>query len=232
MSWERNDVVADPSTSPDIGLLDRARLAARAAEIDPDGVADWPDDPPARVGTAFMCTIDDGGMGVSLIQSNYTGIGSGLSAGDTGVFLHNRGAGFDLRPGHPNELAPGRRPLHTLAPTLWTTGDRLDTLLGTRGGHLQPQLLLQVAALRMVAGLDPAAAQAWPRWALDRLAGVPPVEVEPGFPPSLAERGHTVAVTDGPMEGWGPVSMIEVDADGERTGAADPRVSTTAAVGG
>jgi gamma-glutamyltranspeptidase/glutathione hydrolase len=232
VSWERNDVLADPEFAPDIDLLDASRLKARAEAIDPGAVADWPDSEHARGGTAFMCVIDTSGLGASLIQSNYTGIGSGLSAGDTGVFLHSRGAGFNLIAGHPNELGPGRRPLHTLAPTLWTRSGSVDTLLGTRGGHLQPQLLLQVAAYRMVAGLDVAAAQEAPRWTLDQLAGNPPLRVEPGIPEGLAAPGRAVEPTGGPREDWGPVSIIEVAPDGVRTGAADPRVSTAAAVGG
>lgn len=232
VSWERNDVIADPELAPEIDLLDTDRLAARAKAIDPGAVAEWPDGELARGGTAFMCVIDESGLGVSLIQSNFTGIGSGLSAGDTGVFLHSRGAGFNLVAGHPNELAPGRRPLHTLAPTLWTRSGTLDTLLGTRGGHQQPQLLLQVAAYRMLAGLDLAAAQEAPRWALDQLAGKPPLRVEPGMPEGLVVPGRAVESTAGPMEDWGPVSVIEVGSDGIRTGAADPRVSTAAVVAG
>ena len=68
-------------------------------------------------GTAYMTVLDGSGMGVSFIQSNFAGIGSGLSAGDTGVWLHNRGAGFNLIQGHPNEFGAGKRPLHTLSPT-------------------------------------------------------------------------------------------------------------------
>jgi len=79
-----------------------------------------------------MCTRDASGMGVALIQSNYHGIGSALSAGNTGVFLHDREAGFTLGKGHPNELKPGKRPLHTLSPTLWTRGNDLAALLGTQ----------------------------------------------------------------------------------------------------
>ena len=93
-----------------------------------------------------MAVRDSSGMGISLIQSNFWGIGSGISAGATGVFLHNRGAGFNLIPGHPNEYATGKRPLHTLSPTLWTDGTSLDLLLGTRGGDQQPQFLAQFAA--------------------------------------------------------------------------------------
>ena len=67
-----------------------------------------------------MTVLDGDGVGISLIQSNFAGIGSGLSAGETGVWLQNRGAGFNLIQGHPNEFAAGKRPLHTLSPTLWT----------------------------------------------------------------------------------------------------------------
>jgi gamma-glutamyltranspeptidase/glutathione hydrolase len=226
VSWERNDLVADPERTPGVDLLAPSRLDERAAAISPDTVAQWPDSPFARAGTAYMCTIDEAGMGVSLIQSNYGGFGSGLSAGPTGIFLQNRGAGFNLVAGHRNELMPGNRPLHTLAPTLWTTDGELAMLLGTRGGHLQPQLLIQVAANLMLARLDVGGAIEAPRWALAELAGTPPLAVEPGFPDGMEARGHSVQATSGPMEGWGPVSIIEAGAT--RTGAADPRVSTAA----
>jgi gamma-glutamyltranspeptidase/glutathione hydrolase len=232
VSWDRNDVVADPDRAPRIDLLAAERLDERAAAISPRRATPWPDSPFARGGTAFMCAIDASGMGASLIQSNYTGFGSGLSAGGSGVFLHSRGAGFNLVPGHPNELAAGNRPLHTLAPTLWTRRGSLDMLLGTRGGHLQPQLLLQVAAHRMLLGYDLGDAVDAPRWALDELAGNPPVRVEPGLPDGLDERGHTVEPSGRMMEDWGPVSAIEVDAAGNRYGVADPRVSTAAVATG
>ncbi|NNK90896.1 MAG: gamma-glutamyltranspeptidase, partial [Acidimicrobiia bacterium] len=157
----------------------------------------------------------------------FHGIGSGLSAGDTGVFLHNRGAGFNVTPGHPNEMAPGKRPLHTLSPTLWTRDGDLSLILGTRGGKFQPQLLVQVAASLFYAGLDPSSAQAAPRWALPEFG--PDTEsvlqVEPGIDAAgLDALGHTVTEVDGLQEGWGPVSMIVPGVGG----AADPRVSTAA----
>jgi gamma-glutamyltranspeptidase/glutathione hydrolase len=177
-------------------------------------------------------------MGVSLIQSNYSGIGSGISAGDFGVWLHNRGAGFSLLPGHPNEAAPGKRPLHTLAPTLWTTdGGDLSLLLGTQGGHQQPQYLSQMAALLLHAGLEPADAQRFPRWHIggDDPADPSHVSVEAGLPDAVATaltaRGHHLEEVATWQPYWGPVSTIAIDADGTRRGAADPRVSTATAVG-
>ena len=126
VAWERNHLLADPSRgAPGSELLDPDLLQRRAAAIRPHRVGRWERPVPAAGGTAYMCAVDGNGMGVSLIQSNFHGIGSGLSAGRTGVWLHNRGAGFSLTPGHRNELAPGRRPLHTLSPTIWTRGDQL-----------------------------------------------------------------------------------------------------------
>lgn len=235
VAWERDDVVADPARAPlpAADLISESHLAARADAIDPDSARRWPVPARAAGGTTYLACIDESGLGVSLIQSNYMGFGSGLGAGDSGVFLHNRAAGFTLDEGHPNQLAPGRRPLHTLAPTLWTRGGNLDLLLGTRGGSYQPQLLLQVAAHLLYAGLDPADAQEHPRWVIDEVGPGSPstVAVEPGLHPAVAgltNRGHEVRVMDGPQEGWGPVSLISIAAD-QRVGAADPRVSTAAA---
>ncbi len=146
MAWERDHCLYDPDTGPDLAMLDPEKLADRRNRIDPGAAGSWRRSVPAAGGTAYMCTVDGDGMGVSLIQSNFHGIGSGLSAGRTGVRLHNRGAGFNLTPGHPNEWIPGRRPLHTLSPTIWTEGNRLALVLGTRGGHQQPQLLAQMGA--------------------------------------------------------------------------------------
>jgi gamma-glutamyltranspeptidase / glutathione hydrolase len=236
VAWERADTVADPDVAPMTAaeLLDRGRLRRRAAQIAPDRTSRWPMHLPAPGGTAYMTVLDADGLGISLIQSNFAGIGSGLSAGGTGVWLHNRGAGFNLIQGHANEYAPGKRPLHTLSPTLWTTDDRLDLLLGTRGGDQQPQFLAQVAAHHYHAGLCVEDAQAVPRWSMDQpMPGVDSaVSVESRFATSTLEgleaRGHAVTIAEPLEPGWGPVSMIDV-ADG-CIGAADPRVSTSAAL--
>ena len=94
-------------------------------------------------GTAYMNTIDKDGLGVSLIQSNFHGIGSRIGVGSFGFFLHNRGCGFNLDSKHPNYLTPGRKPLHTLSPTIWSKNGNLEFIAGTRGGRYQPQLLIQ-----------------------------------------------------------------------------------------
>ncbi|HVR32391.1 MAG TPA: gamma-glutamyltransferase [Acidimicrobiia bacterium] len=235
---ERDDVVADPAHAPvppEI-LLEPIRLGSFASGITADGVARRSRPAPKPGGTMFMCAIDDGGMGISLIESNFRGIGSGLGAGRSGFILHDRGGGFDLRSSHPNEIGPHKRPLHTLAPTLWTSGDRLRSLLGTRGGYQQPQLLAQIAALLFGAGRSPGAAQSEPRWTMTNVElsdTTSTVDVESDMSrhivDGLTARGHTVRSQAVRSPGWGPVSVIDVATNGLRTGAADPRVDTAAA---
>ncbi|WP_420613884.1 gamma-glutamyltransferase family protein [Candidatus Spongiisocius sp.] len=235
MAWERDHCLYDPDTGPDLAMLDPEKLAERANRIDPAAAGSWRRPVPAAGGTAYMCAVDGDGMGVSLIQSNFHGIGSGLSAGRTGVWLHNRGAGFNLIPGHPNEWRPGRRPLHTLSPTIWTEGNRLALILGTRGGHQQPQLLAQVGAHMHHAGLEPGVAQAVPRWIIrdiNATSSVLSVEsrTDQRTIDSLRTRGHGIGV-EGPWEaGWGPISAIAVSAGGLREAVADPRLETALAL--
>lgn len=233
IAWERDDVVADPELAPlpPGDLVAPERLAPLVEAIDPGRARQWPSPDQVPGGTAYLCTADADGMAVSLIQSNYTGFGSGIGA--AGFFLQNRGAGFTLKPGHPNTIGPGKRPLHTLAPTLWTSGDRLDMVLGTRGGAYQPQLLLQIAAAIYLLELDPAEAQALPRWTLEEFGRATPSSVlaEPTLPAvaELEARGHRVRRLEAPQPGWGPVSIIRRRPDGSYVAAADPRVETTAA---
>ena len=237
VAWERDNYVADSDFAPVAAheLVSPSRLGERVEAISMQSRANWPTPSPAAGGTAYLCVRDTTGMGVSLIQSNYHGIGSRIGAGDAGFFLHDRGSNFSLEPGHPNELAPGKRPLHTLSPTLWTHNNELEMLLGTRGGDFQPQTLLQVLTYMRWAGLGPVTAQRMPRWTTDEWRTPDStVVVEPHMDSSvqsdLAKRGHSLRVAKQWMGGWGPVSVIA----GKRqavVGAADPRVATTAAIG-
>ncbi len=236
IAWERDDVVADPATAPMplLSLLDEERLSAHLDEIDSSRAGRFPLPSSAPGGTAYLCVRDGRGLGVSLIQSNFWGIGSGRSAGATGVFLHNRGAGFNLIPGHPNEYEPGKRPLHTLSPTLWTVDGRLTMLLGTRGGQFQPQLLLQMVTALRHAQMNPHAAQDLPRWQVTgwERDGHPVVRLEDRFDDRIAEdltkRGHRVERARSREPGWGPVSVI-IEGEDSVIGAADPRITTASA---
>lgn len=235
---DHTEILADPDrmTFAPADMVAPERVQDLADRYSEDGRAPVEAGQSGAGGTAYMCVIDHDGLGVSLIQSNFHGIGSGLTIPEGGFLLHDRGRGFTLRTGHPNELAPGRRPLHTLSPTLWTTDDRLSGILGTRGGFMQPQLVAQLAGLIVAHGAAPERAMAAPRWVVpvpgERGTGGP-VEVEPGTPDSvvedLARRGHTVSVQEMPQAGWGPMSTIQISEQGLRTGAADPRVDTASA---
>jgi len=237
VAWERDDLVADPERIPLASdrLVAPERLRERVRAVDRDRAGSWPQPHPAPGGTAYLSFVDRNDMAVSLIQSNYMGIGSGIPASGAGFFLHDRGAGFNLIPGHPNELTPGRRPLHTLSPTLWTRSGRLDTVLGTRGGHYQPQLLLQMASALFHTQMDPERAQESPRWVLDDPGpGTSSLLQTEGRMPDasigeLERRGHTIDRAADYERGWGPVSVIQVAEDGLRTAAADPRVATARA---
>lgn len=231
---DRDLLVADPDhlPLPASELLSPKRLAARAAALDPDRVTAQPVGS-SKGGTAYLCCMDSDGVGVSLIQSNYMGLGSNVAT-STGFILQNRGAGFTLQPGHPNLLAPGKRPFHTLSPTLWTRQGVLAGLLGTRGGHQQPQYVLRLARLLFSAGASPANAQDAPRWADATDAAHPhrvKLEARVGEQTvaELQRRGHEVVVAAAYEPGWGPASVLTVSPSGLRTGAADPRTSTTSA---
>jgi len=236
VAWEREDtsVDADHTHLPAADLVADDRLAERAASIDRDHAGRWPRPRSAPAGTAYMTVRDRAGMGISLIQSNFWGIGSGRSAGSTGVFLHNRGAGFNLIQGHPNEFASGKRPLHTLSPTLWTHGSDLSLLLGTRGGDQQPQFLAQYAASFFHAANCTDDSQDLPRWNMEQpLPGTDSSvtfesRVAPSTVAGLVDRGHSVTLAGTHEVGWGPISAIDTAI--EMKGSADPRVSTSAAL--
>jgi gamma-glutamyltranspeptidase/glutathione hydrolase len=220
----------------------RALLAAIDQRLDAIGLESATPRPlrSADGDTTYLCTagIDRDGrsMGVSLIQSNASGFGSHLVEPNTGINLHNRGIGFNLRDGHPAEFGPGRRPPHTLSPALATRAGRLASVFGTMGGDAQPQILLQIAARLFHHGQSPTAAVDAARWILHGPdtgfdtwtgAGGPLVHVE-GHAPStwvddLAARGHRSEARPAWDSGFGHAHAIVVEPDGSFAGAADPR---------
>ena len=250
-------------------LLHPERLAAAAARVN-SGTMAPPDVAPGgngngyggggatasgvrRLGdgdTTHLCVQDAEGLGVSLTQSNALDFGSHLVEPATGVFLHNRGVGFSLAPGHPAEMAPGRRPPHTLSPMLVTTPDgALTHLVGAMGGDAQPQIIVQLLARLLLAGHDPARAVTAPRLTLDAPSAGPfrlwwgddlTVLVEADAPPSwregLTRHGHrvrTISAFDPVAVGCAQIIETERDEAGDRTlvGASDPRSPAGAALG-
>jgi gamma-glutamyltranspeptidase/glutathione hydrolase len=94
--------------------------------------------------TIYMTAADGQGNVVSLIQSLFSSFGAGIVAGETGITLHNRGSGFNLTPGHPNQIAPHKRPLHTLVPAMILRDGRPWVSFGVMGGDNQAQAHAQV----------------------------------------------------------------------------------------
>jgi gamma-glutamyltranspeptidase/glutathione hydrolase len=150
---------------------------------------------PVKGGTVYLCTADGDGMMVSLIQSNYMGFGSGIVIPGTGVALQNRGAGFTLEDGHPNQLAPGKRPFHTIIPGFLTHQGQAIGPFGVMGGHMQPQGHVQMIVNTVDHGLNPQASLDAPRWYWEQGREV---WLEPGVPQELIDglrkRGHEITV--------------------------------------
>ena len=236
---DRPDVLFDGADGA--ALLAEHRLDPMRAAIDPTRRT-APTATQAAGGTTYLCAVDADRMAVSLIQSNAAGWGAGIVVPGTGVFLQNRGIGFSLQAGHPTELAPGRRPPHTLAPALVTRADGTFTaVLGTQGGDIQPQVLLQVLARLLRHGESPGAAVTAPRWILGdggfftwTQDGSATTTLEDGSPQTWADgldqRGHRVEIAP-PGFNVGHAQVIAALDDGMLAGVADPRTVTGSAVG-
>lgn len=205
--------------------------------------------PHRRGDTTYLCTAGAGPdgrvMGVSLIQSNASGFGSHLVEPNTGINLHNRGIGFNLVPGHPAELASGRRPPHTLSPAVATRGADLAAVFGTMGGDAQPQILLQIATRLFHHRQSVASAIGAGRWALRGPASGfdtwtapdgPSVSVEGHasrrWAQGLVDRGHRVESAASWDSGFGHAHAIAVERDEVFAGAADPRARVGSCSGG
>jgi len=177
-------------------LLDPDYLARRRERID-DRAHVRHTGFPLDYGTVYLAAADRDGMMVSFIQSNYMGFGSGIVVPGTGIALQNRGAGFSADPDHPNVLAGGKRPFHTIIPGFLTRDGAPWGPFGVMGGHMQPQGHVQVVRALVDHALDPQAALDLPRWCWDRELEI---SVETGWPDTvladLRARGHAVTVRE------------------------------------
>ena len=221
--------VADPDFSavPVAALLDKSYAARRRALIGPHAAVPAPGDP-LRGGTVYLCAADAGGMMVSLIQSNYMGFGSHVVVPGTGFNLQNRGAGFAMQADHPNVVAPGKRPFHTIIPGFLTRGGEAVGPFGVMGGHMQPQGHVQVVLSTVDDRLDPQAALDRPRWYWH--AGTE-VRVEPRLAADdegraavagLRRRGHDVHVTGSAGYGFGQ-AIWRLDGGAGYVAGSEPR---------
>jgi len=188
--------VSDPATmktSPQ-ALLRGAYLKERSALIDPSNAGDFGPGDPGEGGTVYVAAADAEGRMVSLIQSNYQGFGSGVVVPGTGISLHDRGAGFTLEPGHPNEVGPGKRPLNTIIPGFVMKDAKPWMSFGVMGGPMQAQGHVQMAVRTLVHRQNPQAASDAPRW---RVVPDGSVALEAGMPPEteagLSAKGHKIS---------------------------------------
>ena len=220
-------------------LLDKLYAWELSHRINESGAAA----PPAATGprgggTIYLATVDAEGNAVSLIESNYSGMGAGVADPVTGVHYQNRGSYFSLDPDHPNVLEPRKRTLHTLLPGMLFRPDEPSpwVVVGSMGGDAQPQILAQVVSGLVDLGRDVHAAVSAPRWFVepaDHFA--PPVEVrlEGRFGREavhvLRELGHPVTETaafDGYLGHCHAIELVgggPADTGGSLAAATDPR---------
>jgi len=171
-------------------------------------------------GTAYVCTADASGMGVSLIQSIFYGFGSQVIVPGRGFMLQNRGSGFITERGHPNCFGPGKRPFHTIIPAALLDGDgRWRAVFGVTGGQFQPQGHVQVLVNLLEHGMEPQQALDAPRYRLEEDGSVslerPLAELAGAF------AGRAARVVDDPHN-FGNAHLIVRDGDVYR-GGSEPR---------
>ncbi|NNM34640.1 MAG: gamma-glutamyltransferase [Gemmatimonadetes bacterium] len=237
---DRDAWVGDPrhASIPLEALLDETYLAERSGQWDParaaasvttgvDGSvgAASPDGRDDGGDTVYLTAVDQWGNAVSWIQSLFHGFGSGLLEPETGVVLHNRGSLYTLQDGHPNQVAPGKRPYHTLTPLLATRTDGgFAFTLGTPGGDSQTQSLLQIMNNMELFGMTPQAAIEAPRFRSNAgLSLAIEDRVAPEVVAELRELGHEVSLVAGWTATFGGAQMILMAPSGTLVAAADPR---------
>ena len=184
---------------PQEELLSQTYLAERAQLINRSQASAPTYGAPKPGGTVYLCACDADGMMVSFIQSNYMGFGSGVVVPGTGISLQNRGCGFTTEAGHANQVAPGKRPSHTIIPAFAMHADGTPQMaFGVMGGPMQSQGHMQMAVRVLRYGQNPQAAADAPRW---RVTGGKGVSVELGFDPQvvagLRALGHEVTIEEG-----------------------------------
>ncbi len=220
----RNRFIADADHTDRLDHLMAPETAAGlAALIDPaQAMAD-----PTRLSeavhrdTIYITVVDRDRMAVSLIYSLFASFGSGLASDTFGILFHNRGSGFNLTPGHPNEAGGGKRPMHTIIPGMLRQNGRVVMPFGVMGGPYQATGHARFVTNIADFGLAPQTAIDAPR----SFAWEGALQVERGYSAAvheaLAAKGHNIVVPEGPIGGAQAILI-----DGERgvlQGASDPR---------
>ena len=202
--WVRDNFICDPEQVPvDVaGFLSEARAERTRRAIRLDRASPGPNwGEIEHRDTVYLCVVDRDGNACSFINSLFSAFGSGIVAPQSGVLLHNRGTGFRTIPGHPNAIAPGKRPLHTIIPGMLVEDGRAVMPFGVMGGHYQAVGHAHFLHRMLDRGMDPQQAAEAPRiLALNGVLQVEPTLAEP-IVADLARRGHDIAVQDVPLGG-------------------------------
>lgn len=237
--------VTDPDIEkvPSKGLLDRKYLSERAKLFDPAKVTELYDNgSPAHnnCDTVYFAVTDKDGNGISFINSNFGGFGTCIVPKGCGFTLQNRGANFNLTKGHPNALAPRKRPYHTIIPAMLTnpSDGSLHSVYGVMGGFMQPQGHVQVLLNMLAFNYSPQTALDSPRFCIG--AGMPggdgkvldrTIFIEEGISEEtiqgLKDLGHNINVLTGYKRGmFGRGQIIRCNYDNGKviySAGSDPR---------
>ena len=201
---QRDALIADPAHTTfklDDVLGDKAIAAARA-RIDrrrASAFGDW--DLPEHRDTVFVSVVDKDRNAVALINSIFSAFGSGIYAEKSGVLLQNRGCGFSLVPGHPNAIAGGKRPLHTIIPAMLAKDGRATMPFGVMGGQYQAVGHAHLISQMLDRGMNPQAANQSPRSFAFRGTLTLETTIDPSVAADLAARGHKVVWASEPLGG-------------------------------
>jgi len=230
-SWYLADPVFSKVPVPE--LLSKTYAHERLKLIDPNHatIDQKKGVPVASTDTVYFCVVDGNGNACSFINSNYMGFGTGIVPSGCGFTLQNRGHNFSLEEGHPNCIAPGKRPYHTIIPAMITReSDRsLLATMGVMGGFMQPQGHLQVFLALANDQLDPQACLDLPRFCIEDGTAGGSIALESGIPArtitDLRTRGHNIRVVGGYERAlFGRGQIIQRDnLTGILTGGSDPR---------
>ncbi len=219
----RNRFLADGDYATRLGhMVDPATAKSLASLIDMNKVIVNPAALSEQVhkDTIYITVVDRDGMAVSMIYSIFHGFGSGIASDKFGILMQNRGAGFTLEQGHPNELKGGKRPMHTIIPGMIREKGKVTLPFGVMGGAYQPHGHARFASNLVDFGMDVQAAIDAPRAFFDRGE----LRVERGYSDAvratLSALGHNVVVPDAPIGG---AQAIRIRPDGVLEGASDAR---------
>ena len=219
----RNRFIADPRhMAREDYLTDPKTATALAALVNPSSVIQAVDRITETVhkDTIYITVVDKDRMAVSLIYSIFNGFGSGIASEKFGILFQNRGAGFNLTPGHPNELGGGKRPMHTIIPGMLRQDQSMLMPFGVMGGQYQSNGHTRFVSNMIDFGMDPQTAIDGPRSFFENGTLNLETEYEPKTAAELTDLGHTVSWADAPIGG---AQAITCHASGVLEGASDPR---------